>query len=366
VKLVFVTQEVDPEHGVLGQTVDLVRALAARVDELAIVARDVNWDDVPANASVQTFQAGGKLARGARFERAVAASLRGADGVLVHMVPEFAVLAAPLVRTRCIPLALWYTHWHASRTLRLATQLVDVVLSVDTSSFPLASPKVRGIGHAIDVDRFAARPPAEHDGPLRLLALGRTARWKGLVTLLDAVALAADAGTDATLEIRGPSLTADERAHREELAARIAGDERLRSRVELLDPVPRAEIPALLAAVDGVASPSEPRSGSTLDKAVFEAAACARPIISTNASFAPLLGDLPLRLIAPPRDAAALAALIGGVAAAPVEVRAAVGTELRQRVVEHHSLDHWAETVISVMREVRSRRGKAGSARAAG
>jgi glycosyltransferase involved in cell wall biosynthesis len=99
---------------------------------------------------------------------------------------------------------------------------------------------------------------------------------------------------------------------------------------------------------------------------VFEAAACARPIVSTNASFAFLLEGLPLRLIAPPRDPEALATLLGAAAAAPESVRAATGAELRRRVVEHHSLDHWAELVIATMRDVRSRRGKAGSARAAG
>ena len=356
-KLVFVTQELDPGHAALAQTLDLVRGLSSRVDELAIVARDVHWDEVPPNATVRTFESGSKLGRGLRFERALNASLGGADAVLVHMVPQFAVLAAPAVRARRLPLALWYTHWNASRALRVATRLVDVVLSVDRSSFPLATPKVRGIGHAIDVERFAAAPLSPHPGQLRLLALGRTARWKGLATLLDAFALVLESGTEATLEIRGPSLTEDERAHRQELASRIAGDERLHSQVELLEPVPRAQIPALLASSDVVVSPNEPRSGSTFDKAVFEAAACARPVVSTNAAFAPLLDGLPLRLLAPPGDPVALAAALRNVAAAGEEVRAATGTELRRRVVEHHSLDHWAETVIAVLGEVGSRRG---------
>jgi glycosyltransferase involved in cell wall biosynthesis len=366
VKLVFVTQEVDPEHPALAQTVDLVRALSARVDELAVVARDVEWEDIPANVSVRTFEATGKLRRGLAFERSLAAALPGADAVFVHMVPEFAVLAAPLARVRRLPILFWYTHWHVSRQLRIAAQLATVVLSVDRSSFPIATPKARGIGHAIDVQRFAAAPPAEHEGPLRLLALGRTARWKGLATLLDAVSLARGNGADVRLEIRGPSLTDDERAHRLELERRIASDPVLQSHVELLPPVAREEVPALLAASDVVVSPNEPRSGSTLDKAVFEAAACARPVISTNASFAPLLDGLPLPLLAAPRDAAALAAAIVAVATADPALRAETGALLRERVVAHHSLDHWADTVLDLVREVRSPRGTAASARAAG
>jgi glycosyltransferase involved in cell wall biosynthesis len=130
--------------------------------------------------------------------------------------------------------------------------------------------------------------------------------------------------------------------------------------------VARDGVPALIAASDVVVSPNEPRSGSTLDKAVFEAAACARPVISTNEAFAPLLGGLPLPLLAPPRDAAGLAAAIVAVASADSALRAETGAVLRDRVVAQHSLDHWADAVLDVIREVRSPRGTAGSARAAG
>lgn len=270
------------------------------------------------------------------------------------MVPEFALLAAPLAKVRRVPLLLWYTHWHASRALRAATRAVDVALSVDVSSYPLTTPKLRGIGHAIDVEQFAATEPADHDGPLRALALGRTARWKGLGTLLDALAET----TGVQLEIRGPSLNEDEEAHRAELDRRIA-DEGLPAL--LLPPVARAEVSALVAQADLVVSPNEPRRGGTLDKAVFEAAACARPVVSTNPHFAPLLGDLPLQLLAQPRDAASLAAVLNGLVRASTAERAAVGDELRRRVIERHSLEHWADAVISIVTEVRSARGTAGS-----
>jgi glycosyltransferase involved in cell wall biosynthesis len=349
-KLVFVTQTLDPGHPALAQTIDLADALAERVDHLAVVTRDADWA-APANASVRTFDAGSRIGRTLAFERAVATASRGADAVLVHMVPQFALLAAPLARARRAPLLLWYTHWHASRALRLATRVVDVPLSVDASSYPVPAPKLRAIGHAIDVSRFDAPPVEQHHGPLRVLALGRTARWKGLATLVDAVELAE---ADVRLEIRGPSLTPDEEAHRRELAERAT----------VLDAVPRAEVPSLLAWVDLVVSPNEPRAGATLDKAVFEAAACRRPVLSTNAAFAPLLGDLPLELIAPPRDARALAARIDAIARAPIAERVAAGDELRRRVVAGHSVAHWADAVCQVVREVRSARGTAGSRRA--
>jgi len=349
-KVILVTQTLDPEHGSLAQSLDLVRALAARVDELVVLCRDTRWDQVPENVTVCTFDAATKAGRALAFQRALAASSGSADAVVVHMVPTFLVLAAPLARARKLPLLLWYTHWHASRSLRLATRLCDVALSVDVSSFPLISAKVRGIGHAIDVGEFTCEPPVSHDGPLRLLALGRTARWKGLQTLIEAFRATE---LDATLELRGPSLTSDELLHREELTAAAKGD----ARISIEEPLPRAEVPALLCHADVLVSPAEPTEGATLDKAVYEAAACGRPVVTTNAALAPFLAGLPLELLAAPRDAASLAHVLSAVVQATVDERAAVGAALRQRVVEQHSLDHWADTVISIIREVRSPRG---------
>jgi glycosyltransferase involved in cell wall biosynthesis len=216
---------------------------------------------------------------------------------------------------------------------------------------------VRGIGHAIDVGSFAAAPPAPHDGPLRVLWLGRYARWKGLPTLLSAFETAVAGGLDATLELRGAELTEDERAHRRELETAVAAAPVLRPRVRFEPAVPRAEVPAVLAAADVVVSPVEPAAGATLDKVVYEAAACGRPVVSSNPALAGFLDGLPLRLRVPPRDAGALARALSAVAGASGAVRAETGAELRRRVVAQHSLDSWADAVTATIRALQSPHG---------
>ena len=158
-RLLFVTQKVDADHPVLAQTVDVVRELAARFESVDVLCDSVGRHDLPANVRLRTFGGPTRVGRGARFLRVLAAAVlpraTRPDAVFVHMVPLFVLLAAPLAKALRLPLLLWYTHWNASRSLRLALPLVDVVLSVSPGSFPLATSKLRPTGHAIDVVRFA-------------------------------------------------------------------------------------------------------------------------------------------------------------------------------------------------------------------
>ena len=355
-RLLVVTQKVDAEHPVLAQTVDLLRELAARLDTVDVLCDSIGRHDLPANVRLRTFGSRTRLGRGLLFTRALAASLRPRatrpDAVLVHMVPLFVLLAAPLVKPLRVPILLWYTHWNPSRSLRLALPLVDVVLSVSPGSFPLSTPKLQATGHAIDVARFAPVGPRveRHPGDgLRLLALGRTARWKGYDTMLDALELAVERGCDAHLEIRGPQLTPDEEAHADELRSRVAASERLRTRVALEPALPREALPSLLAGADALLSATQPRETETLDKVVYEAAACEVPVVASNSALAEFLGGLPLALSFAPRDPDQLADRLLELAAAAAEVRAATGAELRRRVVSGHSVGSWADAVAATV-----------------
>ena len=97
-KAIFVTQQVDPADPVLGATVAKLTALAARVDELVVLSLAAVPGTLPANCRVVTFGARSRPLRGLRFAIALSRELRGADAVLAHMCPIYAVLAAPLAR----------------------------------------------------------------------------------------------------------------------------------------------------------------------------------------------------------------------------------------------------------------------------
>jgi glycosyltransferase involved in cell wall biosynthesis len=360
-RIVFLTQAVAVDDPILGATVAKLRALAERVDALHVICDRIGRHDLPANTTFATWASPHRGLRGAKMLRALVPLLarERPDAVIAHMCPIYLVLAAPFAKPLGVPLVIWYTHWTIDRTLELATRLCDLALSVDVRSYPLRSPKVVGIGHGIDTHEFSPSPDARNGaGSLRLGALGRTSPSKGFLTLLSAMETATDHGVDATLELRGPTTTDEERRHRARLAETIERPA-LSGRVLLAGPVPRGEVPALLRSYDAVVNPTKGQThGGALDKIVYESAACGIPVIACNPHFDRFLGDLPLELRFRSADPADLARVLEEFAASDVATRAEVGRELRRRVVDGHSIETWADRVVDEVRRVSRRRGR--------
>jgi glycosyltransferase involved in cell wall biosynthesis len=155
-----------------------------------------------------------------------------------------------------------------------------------------------------------------------------------------------------TLEIVGPSVTAEEVGYRAELE-RLVADLRVADAVTVRPGIPRSEIARTICDADVLLNAMVAGSG---DKVVFEAAALRRPVLVSNPSFADLLTDLPLRATFPDGDHVALARRLADVARADVNTVAATTSELRTRVERRHSLDHWADAVVALVERLRVRR----------
>jgi glycosyltransferase involved in cell wall biosynthesis len=319
-KLIFATQKLDPGDPVLAATVPMVRALAARVDELVVLCDSAVPDAVPPNARVHAFGAATQVQRGARFEAALARELRRRPiGVVAHMVPLYAVVAAPLVRPLGIPLVLWYTHWKAHAVVRAAERVCTAVASVDTRSFPFPSRKVHALGHGIDVDEFTCtdEPPP----PMRALVLGRYSPAKGLETILRGAALAG-----VHVEVHGSDETFED--YRRDLDPQGA---------ELSGPVPRTGVPALFARSHVLIN--NMRAGAP-DKVVYEAAASCLPVLASNPVFDDLL---PQELRFDRDDPESLARRLR-------ELDTKRRPELREAVIRNHSVGHWADGLLATVR----------------
>ena len=303
-RLVFITQAVDSQHPALAATIPKIRALAARVDDLVVLAQSARGDELPDNVDVRVAGIRRRPGQGDR---------------------------PPLVRPRRIPLVLWYTHWNATWKLRAAERLATAVVSVDRRSFPLDSAKVRPIGHGIDVNEFSCAERARHDG-LHALVLGRYSPAKGLPTILEA----AGRVDGVTLEIHGAALSPLELEHRRELE---------RFGHELGDAVPRAELPRLFSRTDVLVN--NMRAGAP-DKVVYEAAAACLPVLASNPVFDELFGEFPL--LFERDDPESLAERLRWVASRSPEERAEIGLALRERVALRHSVETWADGVLAAIR----------------
>ncbi len=335
-RIVFVTQVVDPDDPNLGATVAKITALAARVDEVVVLADRAVPGALPGSCVVRTFASTSRAGRGLRFTDALARELARSPrptAVVAHMCPIYAVLAAPLCRPLGVRVVLWFTHWRRSRLLEAAERVSTDVITVDRRSFPLASHKVTPIGHGIDLRDFACteRPPR---AGLRAIALGRTSPAKGLETVVRATALV----PAVALEIRGPSLTR-RGARAPRALGSLIGELGVGERVRLVDAVPRAEVPGLLAGADVLVN--NMRSGAT-DKVVYEAAASCLPVLASNPAFDTLLPD---ELRFERDEPATLADRLRHLLDAD---RNAIGRALRGEVEERHGVDGWADRVVAV------------------
>lgn len=312
--MIFATQRLDSGDPVLAATVPMVRALAERVDDLVVLCDAAA--DVPPGVRVHEFGARTQAQRGTKFLAALARE-RPAP-FLAHMVPLYAVLAAPVVRARRMPLALWYTHWKAHAVVRAAEKVATHVLSVDRRSFPLQSGKVHGIGHGIDLSEFACADAP--DGPLRALVLGRYSPAKGLETILEAAKIAR-----VEVEVHG----SDEGFEDYKRSLERYG-------FELGGPLARSELPSLFARSHVLIN--NMRAGAP-DKVVYEAAASCLPVLASNPVFDTLLPEeLRFERDDPKSLAARLRAL--GPRRRP---------ELRALVARDHSVEHWADAVVATL-----------------
>lgn len=329
-KLVFMTQRIDPDDPVLAATVPMARALAERVGELVVLCDTAVPGVLPPNCRVHEFGAPTQALRGIRFEAALVRELLPRPaGVVAHMVPLYAVLAAPLVRPLGIPLVLWYTHWKSHAVVRAAERLCTAVVTVDPRSFPLASSKVRGIGHGIDLAEFPCSRLAAPEGPLRALVLGRYSPAKGLDTIMRGAAVRGN----VHLEIHGSTGDGAYDAHKKDLE-RLARE--LGLDAELGGPVHRSELPSLFARSHVLIN--NMRAGAP-DKVVFEAAASCLPVLASNPVFDTFLPD-DLRF---ERDEPA------SLAARLLTLDRRRRPDLRERVLADHSVEHWADGVLATV-----------------
>jgi len=248
-----------------------------------------------------------------------------------------------------------YLAYRATNRLADATTAVSQD-AIDAVTRRGAAPRtgIRLIPNGLDVAEF------EHDDVARSrirrelgigdaflwLSVGRLTEAKDYPTLIDAFA-AVSRGVDAiSLVIAGPGPLEDE------LRERI-GATGLRDRVRLLGE--RRDIPALLSAADAFVLSS---AWEGLPMVLLEAGAARLPVVATRVGANPtVVDDRVTGLLAPPADAAALAAAMTSLMTMDPDARRAMGLAGHRHVARLFDLDAVAETWQALYAELLAERG---------
>jgi glycosyltransferase involved in cell wall biosynthesis len=223
------------------------------------------------------------------------------------------------------PLLLWVLGRVARspRSCMVFQNRDDHSLFVDSRGVPAERAAIiRGAG--IDVERFSPGPPPP--GPPIVLYAGRFLKEKGTRDFLEAAALLRERGVAARFVLVGATDAENPGSLPEEEIDRWVG----RGIVERWGV--RSDMPDVQRCAAIVCLPSY---GEGLPKVLLEAAACGKPIVTTDVSGCrSLIDGEDIGLLVPPRNPAALAAALETLLARPGQ-REEMGLRGRQKVIDH-------------------------------
>lgn len=356
--LLIFNLKTDADDSILGFTTDWINALAAKCDRVFVITMMTGRIAVADN--VRVFSVGKEKGyseprRLLEFYRLLWQVLRTAriDACFAHMMPLFSVLGWPLLRSKRIPIVLWYAHSHVSLLLRVATKLVDRIVASSKSGFGIETTKFRSIGQGIDVNRFVPVHRARADNCLVLLTVGRISPVKRLEIVIEALALL-PAAIKENVELRfiGDPLGSKAADYMNTLQRRVS-DLGLTHIVNFQAALPFHQVVESYQDADVFINSSDTDS---IDKTVLEAMSCGMPVITSNAAFPLVLGDeLAKTWCVPKNNPKIMSDRISQLFCASLGERSALGQKLRQIVVRDHSLTALGVRLISEISNARGR-----------
>lgn len=266
-------------------------------------------------------------------------SLRGSD--VPGYDPDHTLLRASHALLRPLTRHLWR---QTGRVVANSEGLRELADRVD------AGCPIHVIPNGIDTARFHGPPrraAEEPQGPVRLLAVARLIQRKGLGTLLEAVARLRELPLELTIQGDGP-----EAGRLREHARRLG----VADRIHFAGFTERSNLPQVYRAHDAFVLPSYSESCAM---ALLEAMASELPVVVTGAgSQTDHVKHEYNGLVAPPRDAGALAKALRRIVQEP-DLRTRLGTANGEIVRMHYGWDtvasRYLDTYEQVIAETRQR-----------
>ncbi len=301
--------------------------------------------------------------------RATASLLRAIWQLRPHLVHLHSPAAA--LPTRCLPRRAlprrtriaytvhgfphrWEGESHRDRVLERAERVLsgrtDLTLFQSQEDFAQASergyrPPLVYLGNGIGGEWFTPGPPPPPRTPLRLLFVGRLVREKGVLDLLDALALL----PGARLDIVGEQLPS-ERDGVAHLIQERGGRAPLAGRVTMLGVLDPAELRTRLLSSHALVLPSY-REG--VPRSVIEALASGRPVVASDVrGCRELVAHGRNGFLHDPKDVRGLAAMCERIRSMPDEEYRTMCGQARASVVTRYREEAVVDRLLTAYREV--------------
>jgi glycosyltransferase involved in cell wall biosynthesis len=345
-RVLIITQKVDETDDVLGFFTSWIAAIAKRSDQVYVICLAKGHYSLPENVTVASLgkeRGASKLMQALRFYHYALRFMWRADGVFIHMAPEYVRALYPLNVLFKKPVVMWYAHIKVSPVAKWAIDHVDKILTPSKDSFSIDSDKVVATGHGINTEIFS---PIKTATAADVVAISRISKVKRLETLVEAARILKERGKEASIDIYGKAARAEDGGYLAMLKEKTAVYG-LGGVIAWRGAVANREAPEVYASHKVFV---RMQGGGGFGKTELEAMSMGIPAIVPTDVYKPYLGDFASDTYFPEDDAAALADRIERVLAWSEERRAKYAALARKLVVERHNVENVAEALINNLR----------------
>lgn len=355
--VLMTTQVVDKTHPILGFAHEWIAALAQRVRQLHVLTPIKGETNLPANVTVHHLtEPNGRIStipnhlfHHNTYRRLVLG--RQVDGVFVHMIPKWAIAAAPYCKLANVPLMLWYAHGHVPKVLTVSEKMVDAIVTSTPEGCRLNSPKLRVVGQGIDTDHFVPALRVRENGRFRIITVGRLSPVKNLERTLTVIhKLVHQHGlAHVQLDLIGGAARAGDDLYVAKLK-NLVSEWQIKDNVRFVGTKTYDNIVPSYQNADLLLNLSQTNS---LDKVALEAMACGTPVLTSNPAFAALMAAVDRSLFLEGAEVGETAVSLKTLIEKPADERDTLGLALREQVVQQHSIHQLASRFVQTLEQAK-------------
>lgn len=363
-RLLIITQKYDVNDSNLGVFIDWWDRLAEKMEKVYILALEKQSEPTKSNMEILSMgkeKGAGFFGKFFMFYFGLLKTIRKTDAILVHMIPKYAILAAPIAFIFRKPIYMWYTGVAAQKQLKFSVLFCRKVFTAHAAAMRVDTSKRIVTGHGIDTDKFQIsnikssfdklRIPSGVEGQISamtILSVGRITPSKGHDLIINAVSDLIKSEYNIKLKIIGGVI---QRYHLSYFAKlrKLVDDLKMESRIEFLGDVAYYDMPQYFNEACVLIN-AVPFGG--LDKVVLEAMASGViPLTSNNAFLSVFPKDLVPQLVFKENDSEDLKNKLKNILDKKLYLDETQVNQLRDIVVKNHNLDNLINKIVEEIKK---------------